>query len=499
MLPTSLPGGSPARDHVGPTDFGPRARARRAAACARLRAACGRRARRAGRRHSRRGRTRGTSSATHRRATPPLYARADAARHSADRRLRSSAVLGLGGMRGVRRRRRRRRRRTTADAPTTATRPRRPRRPTRDAESTPATTTSPDLAALRASRSTEVVGGLDSPVAIAIARAATTSDLRRRAERAASASSTTARSSAIRCSTGRQSRPGNEQGLLGLTFSPDGTLLYVELHRPGRRHPRRRVHDGRRRRRPVDAPRELLFVDQPYREPQRRRGRSSAPTTCSTSGSATAAPAATRRTTRAGPRRRSSARSCASIRRRRRRAVHDPGRQPVRRPGRRASRDLDVRAAQPVALLVRPRDRRRLDRRRRPERVGGDRLHDARRRARQQLGLGRARRRTRVRRRRAGRTRATRSSRLSHDDGNCSVDRRLRLPRPSDPRAARRVRVRRLLPARAHRPRATGRSRSSRNSRLGASGDSVTSFGEDADGELYVLVARRQRLPHRPA
>ena len=40
------------------------------------------------------------------------------------------------------------------------------------------------------------------------------------------------------------------------------------------------------------------------------------------------------------------------------RQLHDPGRQPVRRPRGRARRDLRVRPAQPVSLLVRPRDRR---------------------------------------------------------------------------------------------------------------------------------------------
>ena len=48
--------------------------------------------------------------------------------------------------------------------------------------------------------------------------------------------------------------------------------------------------------------------------------------------------------------------------------------EPVRRPLRRARRDLRLRAAQPVALLVRPPQRRPLDRRRRPERGRGDRL-----------------------------------------------------------------------------------------------------------------------------
>ena len=54
-------------------------------------------------------------------------------------------------------------------------------------------------------------------------------------------------------------------------------------------------------------------------------------------------------------------------------ALRHPEGQPVRRPGRLAARDLGARPAQPVALLVRPRDRRSLDRRRRPGHVGGGR------------------------------------------------------------------------------------------------------------------------------
>ncbi len=56
-----------------------------------------------------------------------------------------------------------------------------------------------------------------------------------------------------------------------------------------------------------------------------------------------------------------------------RRAVHHSGRQPVRRHRRCRSDDLVVRLAQPVAVLLRPGQRRSLDRRRRPEPVRGDR------------------------------------------------------------------------------------------------------------------------------
>ena len=57
-------------------------------------------------------------------------------------------------------------------------------------------------------------------------------------------------------------------------------------------------------------------------------------------------------------------------------ALLQPHDQPVRRPGR-AGRDLVVRSAQPVALLVRPCDRRHLDRRCRPGPLRGDRPRQA--------------------------------------------------------------------------------------------------------------------------
>ena len=61
--------------------------------------------------------------------------------------------------------------------------------------------------------------------------------------------------------------------------------------------------------------------------------------------------------------------------------------EPVHRPLRRARRDLQLRAAQPVAVLVRPPDRGPLDRRRRAERPRGDQLGPPRPRARGELRL----------------------------------------------------------------------------------------------------------------
>ena len=60
-----------------------------------------------------------------------------------------------------------------------------------------------------------------------------------------------------------------------------------------------------------------------------------------------------------------------------RRRVHDSAGQPVLQPAAEARRDLVVRPAQSLAVLLRPADRRPHDRRRGPERLGGDRLQPA--------------------------------------------------------------------------------------------------------------------------
>ena len=75
----------------------------------------------------------------------------------------------------------------------------------------------------------------------------------------------------------------------------------------------------------------------------------------------------------------------------RRAPLHRAAGQSVRRPRRRAAGDLRVRAAQPLAVLVRPRERRAHDRRRRRERLRGGQPHAV------QAGLGRELRLARVR------------------------------------------------------------------------------------------------------
>ena len=111
-------------------------------------------------------------------------------------------------------------------------------------------------------------------------------------------------------------------------------LFYVYYTDTGRRRARRRVPARERRRAPTPARRAGSCSARTTRaQPQRRPARCSGPTGTSTSASATAAAAATS-TARAATARtsaRCSARSCASTRGERRQALHDPGRQPVRR------------------------------------------------------------------------------------------------------------------------------------------------------------------------
>ena len=173
-------------------------------------------------------------------------------------------------------------------------------------------------------------------------------------------------------------------------------------------------------------------------------GRSrSGPTSTCTSASATAARRATagpatRRAATASHSTRCSARSCASTRTRSPAVRRTPCRPTTRSsasdapPG-----DLGVRVAQPVALLVRPHDRRSLDRRRRSERMGGGRPRHrderARRREGRQLRVEPARGQPLVPRRRTrrrGRARCTRSpttpARARSWVGSCTAARRSR-------------------------------------------------------------------------
>ena len=175
--------------------------------------------------------------------------------------------------------------------------------------------------------------------------------------------------------------------------------------------------------------------------------------------------------------------------------VRHPVDQPVRRPER-ARPDLGVRPAQPVGLLVRPGDGRPVDRRRRPGRVGGGRsgpggsrpqcgsrpeLRLAGDGGRALLPAGRAAARGPARPCRSPSTGTRRRSLLDH--------RRPRLPWQGVSGPGRRLPVRRLLlRARSGTSIAAPRAGSRRRRALDTNA-SITGFGEDQAGELYLTDA----------
>ena len=75
-----------------------------------------------------------------------------------------------------------------------------------------------------------------------------------------------------RCSTSATSSrvPAASRACWASRSRADGSHALRRLHRPRRRHARRRVRDGRRRPADPASQRELLVVDQPFAEPQRR-------------------------------------------------------------------------------------------------------------------------------------------------------------------------------------------------------------------------------------
>ena len=279
-------------------------------------------------------------------------------------------------------------------------------------------------------READGVGTFDSPVLRDAAARRAQAPVRRGAGGPDPRRARRAQRCARRSSTSRgRVVSGGEQGLLWMAFAPDyasSGRFYVDYtdrdgDSAGRRVPARLGARPRRRRQRAAR---SCAMDQPesnHNGGQLRSGR----TACSTSASATAA-GATTSTGRAATGRtsaRCSARSCGSTRgraaggrTRSRATTRSSG-------GRRAAGDLRLRAAQPVALLVRPQDRRPRDRRRRPGRGRGDRLRAAAaaRRGRE-LRLARVRGDAAQRLRRAGAAATcSRCSQYSHADGGCSI------------------------------------------------------------------------------
>ena len=126
------------------------------------------------------------------------------------------------------------------------------------------------------------------------------------------------------------------------------------------------------------------------------------------------------------------------------RAVLGAALEPVRRALRRARRDLQLRPAQPVALLVRPPHARPLDRRRRPERGRGDRLRAQR--PRQELRLAPVRGPQPLHAGRDGAGPRAPVIQRFHSKGNCSITGGVVVRDRAVPGALRPLRVRRLLP-----------------------------------------------------
>ena len=163
------------------------------------------------------------------------------------------------------------------------------------------------------------------------------------------------------------------------------------LREPRRRHPGRRLQAQAR----LADPSQRALAPDRDRDPAPVATRttteasfSSATTACSTSAPATAGPPEIRPTTPRTPRA-CSASCCGSTRGASRAMTRRESNPFVGAAGRR--RGLLARAAQPVSLLLRQPDGQPRDRRRRAERLGGDRLHERRRRPRCELRLGQPR------------------------------------------------------------------------------------------------------------
>ena len=298
--------------------------------------------------------------------------------------------------------------------------------------------------------------------------------LRRGAGRPHRASSRTAACARSRSSTSAgSSAPGGEQGLLSVAFHPryaQNRRFYVNYtDSTGTRGWSSTARTGRAAL-PGSA-RQLLFVRQPYIEPQRRPDR-------------------------VRPRRRALRRHG---RRRLRRRSREPRAEPGdaarqadphrRRPARRAAASSRSACAIPGASASTA-HRRPLDRRRRPERVGGGRLPAApAARASGSTTAGtctRGARPTSASSSGPARSCSPIGGLRERVGGRMLGDGRLRLPRQRRAGRARALLLRRLLQRDVRSLRVVnGRARGQRRERFRVPG--LTSFGEDARGELLLV------------
>ncbi len=184
---------------------------------------------------------------------------------------------------------------------------------------------------------------------------------------------------------------------------------------------------------------------------------------------------------------------------RRGQAVRDPAREPLRRRAGRRPRDLGVRAAQPLAVHVRPSQRRPVDRRRGPEPVGGDRpaARSIGRRGRRQPRLGPDGGHPQLRGRHQPRRRGPAHLRVRPRPGLLG-ERRRRVHGHGSPRADRRLPVHRLL-QRDH-PGGPGPGRGAdRAAGVRGPGRQPGRVRRGQRAQRLRDVARRHHLPHRPA